>query len=328
MILSFKQKIISQFFLILLISFLFSSFVGCKKDYFLWNLITWEDNKLYYRLNTEEVALGELLFLEIESELQPGIQFELVTQSGNPILERVFDFKFVDGQNKRAVAEFVWTEKGEKIISGLAIQFIDLSGKKHRVNLEDFYIEVIAQVGFNPQDPATLVTAIESFQGPIPFSSFLFLYIAIGIFLLVSGIVIFILVFLKKQKLKQEKINYTLYFRKIDEELRHYRSEKSQDALIQLYNLLLESKKIIKLKQFDSNSKSFDFLNQFLEKALFMKNIDSLKEKLTSAIEENSFLNQYEDWIKALEVKIRVQSREIQLKQRYKFKIKGGKKDV
>lgn len=190
-------------------------------------------NEVDYRFSAEQVAIGELFLVRFRFHLAAGVQSAaLTTTEGAPPGNRLFDCVFSDASHREAVAEWVWDEAGEKVIDGLAVEFTDFRGKRERVPLEPFCVEVVS---FDPFQPETLLSDLKPLRPLPPIGRWALFCLVAGSLYLFSFLFLFFFLLLKKRRRKKELKTHADYFQRC----------RAADQLMAYYRLLREGSSLL-----------------------------------------------------------------------------------
>lgn len=286
------------FFLLSFLAFLFFSCKqpkGCQAQ-----TIVWEKNQLTVKLSSEQIQVGELLLIYFEGKLHPHYSFKIVHTKEIPLETQFLHFSFQDIEERKAVGELLWLEAGEKKITDLAVEFYCADGRKATFQLDPLVVEVYSTLQPNekksPQSFISLFTHFPDLKPPLSFSSWDPKKAGIGLFVsaLFSFSAIFATAFFlnKNNKIKKNKNRYIEQYEIIFNRLKE--DSTSKDNLLEIYNLLLQGKKELKLKKIRINSQFYHSMIFFLENSLFSN---------SQTIDDDAFhhfLSQLENWISQL----------------------------
>ncbi len=284
-------------FLLLFLLFATSFFNGCTQKYSNYQSISWNENTVYYQLTSEEVNVGQLLYLELYFNKSEDIQARLTTKTGEGPSATLLRYYNTDSKQTKALAEIVYDTPGEKILNNLAITFTNSKMENHIIPLETMVIEVHSLLPAEAKnDPITLASLVSPLHPITNPTAAILIIITITLFLIF--ILFSISMVMKIKKRKSDTKNFKKFFKKSQKVLQelNFSDEKS---LISLYNFVNEAKKF-QFQQLQLNNCQIpENLIKFIEKILFSK------EKIEiSTVQESQFRLKFENWIQILEKEV------------------------
>ena len=259
--------------------------------------IEFENSVISYSFNTDKLYPGQILFIEFNSKMQKGYDWNLSTIGTTPLNSLIYDFYKVDKNGLKSVAEIIWLKPGEYNIENLKIIITDINQINHDFILEPFELTVLTNFeGLENEKPEQqlelLFSAFSDFKKFTLNNPFLFYIIPLlfSLLFIVTVIIIFIYMIINKKNREKEKNQLINKFKSCISE---YRNEPTnQVAIIELYNILIESRDLLHKKSMRVNEEYYLQLSNYIEASLFSKS--PLK---SGRITQNKFITLFESWI-------------------------------
>lgn len=277
---------------------------SCQSDDYRQQL-SWNDNHLFYSTDKEVVVPGETLFLTFSAQLQQGYHFSIVSTDSMPLSSKMFNHYYLDEKKEVWIGELIWLETGEMTIDGLSVVFTGPGKVSQQFNIQPLMVDVESKVelSFEKEQASEIWNNVLIKMATLtPFIQEKWMIYVVIVFILLFFILLAVLLtlfFIKRRSRCTKEINQ--FTEEAHASLRDWRKNPLDQSLLSaLYNVLIESRRILSLNRMKLNQDYYSVLVEYIELRSFSSQTDNA-EIDNQSIAQSRFVNSFEMWINQIE---------------------------